>query len=134
MFCGPTTRFRLLAPLTFICAVLGVMPASAGSLDNCGTLQHPQSSPHCVRQEQQCYDYGSQVALLAALANLYKDPRDIIAEDSGPQPIIGDALRQLVDNIIAYKSNGKSTDNTQGRIYGDCIAGTLDFLDNEGLQ
>jgi hypothetical protein len=127
-------RFRLLAPLIFSYAVLGMMPASAGSLDNCGTLQHPQSSPHCARQEQQCYDYGYQVALLAALANNHKDPRDIIALYSGPQPIIGDALRQLVDSIIAYKSNGKSTDNTQGRIYGDCIGGTLDFLDNDGLQ
>ena len=127
-------RFRLLAPLTFSCAVLGVTPASAESLDNCGTLEHPQSSPHCYRQEQQCYDYGYQVTLLAAIANRHKDPRDIIALYSGPQPIIGDALRQLVDSILAYKSNGKSADDIQRRIYGDCIAGTLDFLDNDGLQ
>ena len=134
MFCRSTARSRLLAPLAFSCAVLGMTTASAGSLDNCGTLEHPQSSPHCSVQEQQCYDYSGQVALLASIGNHFSDPRDIIATYRGPQPIVGDDLRQLVDNIIAYKNKGKSTNDIQRRIYGDCIAGTLDFLDNDGLQ
>ena len=142
MFCGSTTRFRLLAPLAFICGVLGVMPASAGDyVDNCGTLHHLNYAPHCVDQFQLCAAYGEEVANLGAIyaATHYQDPRDIVSMlpsmmRSTP-PVSGELLGQLVNKIIAYKDSGKSLSGGHvKRIYEDCIGGTLDFLDNEGLQ
>jgi hypothetical protein len=141
MFCGSTTRFRLLAPLTFICAVLGVMPASAGDyVDNCGTEQHKNYAPHCVDQFQLCAAYGEEVVNICNIyaTDHYRDPRDIgsmLASMRSQQPVAGELLGQLVDKIIAYKDSGKSLSGGHvKRIYEDCIGGTLDFLDNEGLQ
>jgi hypothetical protein len=41
----------------------------------------------------------------------------------------------LVNKIIAYKDSGKPLSGAHvERMYEDCIGGTLDFLDNDGLQ
>jgi len=138
VFCGSMARFRLLAPLTLSCAVLGMMPASAGGyVDNCGTLHHLNYAPHCVDQFGLCGAYGGEVVDLGNIyaATHYRDPRDIISMYSGPRPVTGELLLQLVDKIIAYKDSGKPLSGGHvERIYEDCIAGTLDFLDNDGLQ
>ncbi len=131
-------RFRLLAPLIFSYAVLGMAPASAGDyVDNCGTRQHMNLAPHCLDQLKLCALYGGEVVNLGIIyATTHdRDPRDIISMYSGPRPVTGELLQQLVDKIIAYKDSGKPlAAGDVERMYEDCIAGTLDFLDNDGLQ
>ena len=85
-------RLRLLAPLIFSCAVLGITPASAGDyVDNCGTRQHMNYAPHCVDQFQLCAAYGEEVVNIGNIyaAYHYRDPRDIVSTFLDALPATG---------------------------------------------
>jgi hypothetical protein len=131
------------------CAI-GMTPARAGSLDNCGTWGHFQTSPHCMDQVEFCDAYGTEAMNIAFYSTVYSDRRDIAAMLGGsqgnPQVLPEGVLERVIDNIIPYREKaGLSTkppprspeDNAASnafwkRVATDCIGGTGDFIDNDG--
>ena len=81
--------------------------------------------------------------MIAQYSKMYSDPRDIVASlpDGEPNTVdlsfLGQGLTQLIDNIAGYKYKEDliwDHGPYQARISSDCIAGTLDFFDNDGSQ
>ena len=132
---------------------LSVTPVHANSLDNCGSRANPQQSPHCELQIELCFAYGFVTSVIANYSKHYSDNRDI--EASLPAPIgsrpddmelfnreivvlhfVGDRLPDLIATIRISKYVDNLIQNShpsaQVTVIDDCIAGTVDFLDNDG--
>jgi hypothetical protein len=122
-----------------------VSPASAG-LDHCPSIDNfgPQTSPHCVQQREFCVDWSMTPFYMITEAKRFDDPRDLIA-DMSLSSIFGDASAMLsgmgpqaaytiASNVIAWSKARHYIwkGNIISKVRDDCIAGTIDFLDNDG--
>jgi hypothetical protein len=124
-----------------------VWPAFAGNLDHCPPLPFgPDATPHCVQQVDFCVDSAMTPYYLVVEAKRFDDPRDLIADISLSGRVFGDAAtmlsalgaeraHEIAMNVIAWsKAHQTWKGNIITQVRDDCIAGTLDFLDNHGLR
>lgn len=156
-------RFQLLiAPLIFSLAV-SVTPVCAAELDNCGTPEHLNNSPHCADQSQFCSDYANMMTVIFSVSSAegdIDDPKDMLsiifnsltatptnkyqAADAMFQmnffKSIGyDQSLRLANEFMVFQRELKTRPNHNyrfpfWRIMSDCVGGTLDFLHNDGTD
>ena len=142
-----TTRKALTfnAAASILASTLVVSPALAGSLDHCPPLPFgPDATPHCVQQENFCVDWALVPYAMIFEAKRFDDPRDVIA-DLFNGTVFADAASvvsrmepqqayTIATNVIAWSKAHHYTwkGNIVSKVRDDCIAGTIDFLDNDG--
>jgi hypothetical protein len=141
------TAITLFATAASILATaLFVRPASAGNLDHCPSIDKfgPQTTPHCVQQREFCVAWSMVPIDMLFEAKRFEDPRDVIA-DLFNGTVFADAAavvssmepqqaNTIATNVIAWAKAHHYTwkGNIGATVRDDCIAGTIDFLDNDG--
>ncbi len=141
-------KFLLLALSVFI-VISSAGSASAGSLKHCTGISDPHITPSCYQQYVFCNDWPIVPGRLVMfqIGRSYRDPDDLIAAvhrldgmqfETAGAILSGLGVERaniLATNVIAWVSKGHHPkDSFDQRVRADCVAGTLDFLDNEGVE
>jgi hypothetical protein len=112
-------------PLALMAGAMMIGPALAGQI--------AQERLH-EQRVLACRDYLMAVGALDAFAIDGYDEDDMIALASEHEPgisqLTADEAKKLATNVRAYVRAHPSEGRIFADIYGDCVAGRLDFIDN----